>query len=94
MLALKALNDVGLSVPEEIVIIGFKKLAALLPPPLTVIQPSAMQQGLLAMRFVKRPRGDEDPPRAIPLESFLVVCGRTANPGESAGASLGTEARR
>jgi hypothetical protein len=44
----------------------------------------------LAMRLVRRLRGDEDLPRAIRLESFLVV----PVPPNQRGAPLGTEVRR
>lgn len=73
--ALKALNDMGARVPEDLSLIGFDdlELAPLLRPALTVIERSDVQQGVLAMRLLlKRLEGNADPARTITLETRLV----------------------
>lgn len=70
--------------------------------PLTMVQRSAIMQGVLAMRLLpKRLTGDDDPPRAITLETSLVgpasSCAPHALPAPTnrrQGARAGTEARR
>ena len=84
--ALKALNDMSVSIPAEISIIGFDDLdlAVLLSPPLTVIRRDATEQGALAMRLLlKRLSGVRDRPRSITLDTELVVRGSCAPPRDS-----------
>ncbi|MEV4619106.1 LacI family DNA-binding transcriptional regulator [Asanoa sp. NPDC049573] len=82
--ALRALHDIGARVPDQVSIVGFDDLdlAALLMPPLTVVERPMEEQGSLAMRLLLnrlRDRGDATP-RRIVLETRLLVRGSTARP--------------
>jgi LacI family transcriptional regulator len=84
--ALKALNDMSVSIPGEMAIIGFDDLdlAELLSPPLTVIRRAAGEQGALAMRLLlKRLSGVRERPRSITLDTELVVRGSCGPPRDS-----------
>ncbi len=62
---LKACSDTGISVPDELSIVGFDNLplAAVVDPPLTTIQVSKAQIGRMAIQLlVSRLRGDADVP--------------------------------
>jgi LacI family transcriptional regulator len=80
--ALRALHDIGVRVPDELSIVGFDdlQLAALLLPPLTVVDRPMEEQGALAMRLLlRRLRETQDSaPRRIVLETKLLVRGSTA----------------
>lgn len=88
--ALKALNDMSVSIPDEMSFVGFDDLdlAELLRPPLTVVRRAAAEQGVLAMRLLlKRLSGMTDRPRSITLDTELVVRASCAPPpGSPAGA--------
>lgn len=80
--ALRALHDIGVRVPDQLSIVGFDdlQLAALLFPPLTVVDRPMEEQGALAMRLLlRRLRETRDSaPRRIVLETKLLVRGSTA----------------
>jgi LacI family transcriptional regulator len=82
--ALRALRDLGIVIPDEMSLVGFDDhaLAALLMPPLTVVDRPVDEQGAIAMRLLlRRLSGSTDePPRRIVLETNLVVRGSTAPP--------------
>ncbi|GIF47109.1 LacI family transcriptional regulator [Asanoa ferruginea] len=82
--ALRALHDLGVRVPEQLSIVGFDDLdlAALLMPPLTVVDRPMEEQGAIAMRLLLRRlrESDDVTPRRIVLETKLLVRGSTARP--------------
>jgi LacI family transcriptional regulator len=82
--ALKALKEKGISVPQEMAIIGFDdhELSDLVDPPLTVISRDAHLQGALAMQTLleKIRGGNQFPPKQLKVDVNLVVrgsCGST-----------------
>ncbi|SNT47766.1 LacI family transcriptional regulator [Asanoa hainanensis] len=79
--ALRALHDLGISVPDQLSVIGFDDLdlAALLMPPLTVVDRPMEEQGALAMRLLlRRLRESGDvTARRIVLETNLLIRGST-----------------
>ncbi|MEV4538962.1 LacI family DNA-binding transcriptional regulator [Asanoa sp. NPDC049518] len=79
--ALRALHDLGIRVPDQLSVIGFDDLdlAALLNPPLTVVDRPMEEQGALAMRLLlRRLRESGDvTARRIVLETNLLVRGST-----------------
>jgi LacI family transcriptional regulator len=82
--ALKALKERGISVPQEMAIIGFDdhELSDLVDPPLTVISRDAHLQGALAMQTLleKIRGGNQFPPKQLKVDVNLVVrgsCGST-----------------
>ncbi|RZU76027.1 LacI family transcriptional regulator [Micromonospora kangleipakensis] len=85
--ALRALHDIGIRVPDQLSIVGFDdlQLAALLLPPLTVVDRPMEEQGALAMRLLLRRLHDnqDSVPRRIVLETKLLVRGSTAPPPDA-----------
>jgi LacI family transcriptional regulator len=83
--ALRALDEIGVAIPGEVSIVGFDDhaLAALLAPPLTVIDRPDEEQGALAMRLLLNRLGSSTghEPRRIVLDTALVVRGSCAPPG-------------
>jgi LacI family transcriptional regulator len=83
--AVRALRDLGVVIPQEMSLIGFDDhaLAALLTPPLTVVNRPVDEQGALAMRLLLRrlSGSNDESPRRIVLETNLVLRGSTAPPG-------------
>lgn len=85
--ALKALSDLGVRVPDELSVVGFDDLplAALLDPPLTVINRPDITQGAAAGRLLIERIDAADAPRVqrivMPVE--LVVRRSTAPPARS-----------
>jgi LacI family transcriptional regulator len=82
--ALRALHDMGVSVPREVSFIGFDDhdLAELIQPPLTVISRPMAEQGTLAMRLLlsRLAEGGDGDPRRIVLETQLIARGSCAPP--------------
>ena len=82
--ALRALHDMGVSVPGDVSFIGFDDhaLAELLAPPLTVIDRPTEEQGALAMRLLLNRLGAApgDEPRRIVLDTTLRARGSCAAP--------------
>ena len=82
--ALRALRDMGASVPGDVSFIGFDDhaLAELLAPPLTVIDRPTEEQGALAMRLLLNRLGGAtgDKPRRIVLDTTLRSRGSCAPP--------------
>ncbi|KGJ81129.1 hypothetical protein GY21_01855 [Cryobacterium roopkundense] len=82
--ALKALNDLGVRVPEDVSVISFDDLsfASLLNPPLTVIGRDEREQGRIAARLLlRRLTGDPAAPAekvTVPVE--LVIRRSTSSP--------------
>lgn len=80
--ALNALNDLRVSVPNDVSIVGFDDLsfAALLNPPLTVIRRPDIEQGSTAAQLLlARISGREEAePQSVTLPVELVVRGSTA----------------
>ncbi len=85
--ALHALRDRGVSVPQEISIIGFDDLefAELVNPPLTVIARDARLQGSQAMELMIKhlENGGATPPEHSMVDVQLVERGSCALPRES-----------
>ncbi|MFE9693125.1 LacI family DNA-binding transcriptional regulator [Micromonospora sp. NPDC005806] len=86
--ALRALHDLGVRVPDQVSLVGFDdlQLAALLPPPLTVVDRPMEEQGALAMRLLlgRLQDSQDSTPRRIVLETKLLVRGSTAPPRDPA----------
>jgi LacI family transcriptional regulator len=84
--ALRALHDMGVSVPGDVSFIGFDDhaLAELLAPPLTVIDRPTEEQGALAMRLLlnRLSGATTDQPRRIVLDTALRARGSCAPPRE------------
>lgn len=85
--ALKALNSMRIRVPEELSIIGFDDLdlAALLRPPLTVIDRPAVEQGVLAARLLLSRLAGQGSPDAqrVVLSTKLVERASCSAPPEA-----------
>ncbi|HKT55645.1 MAG TPA: LacI family DNA-binding transcriptional regulator [Microbacterium sp.] len=79
--ALRALDEVGARVPDDISVVGFDDLsfATLLRPPLTVVRRPEVEQGAAAARLLlDRVDGDTgSPPVSVTLAVELVVRGST-----------------
>ncbi len=82
--ALRALDELGAVVPDDISVIGFDDLsfATLLRPPLTVVRRPEVEQGASAARLLlERIDGEPGPgPVTVTLPVELVARGSTAQP--------------
>lgn len=83
--ALKALDDMRVTVPDQLSVIGFDDLdtGPLLNPPLTVIDRPMVEQGVLAMRLLLQRLGRSDRDRGarrVVLDTKLLERGSTALP--------------
>ena len=82
--ALKALRDLGVAIPSALSVVGFDDLplAALLDPPLTVVDRPEFDQGAEAGRLlIERLKGDrESAPHRVVLPVQLIVRNSTAPP--------------
>ena len=82
---MKALNEIGVSVPGEVRLVGFDdvKYASLLPVPLTTIRQPCVELGAAAVfTMMARLRNPSHPPRDILLDFKLVVRQSCGSPGE------------
>jgi DNA-binding LacI/PurR family transcriptional regulator len=81
--ALDAVHRLGLSVPEDVSVVGFDDVpdAARAIPPLTSVHQPHVEKGLLAGRLLIAQLRDEELPRPELLPTRLVVRGSTAPPG-------------
>ena len=80
--ALRAIQGVGLRIPDDLSLIGFDQLdwSSATQPPLTVVEQQARRMGavaadLLLRRLQRRPAGLTRPPRAPRIETRFVVRG-------------------
>ena len=84
---LRALRDLGLSVPRAVSVVGFDDhtLADLLDPPLSVVDRDVENQGAVAMRMLlARLSGDvTGPGRTVRLDTRLIRRSSTARPAPS-----------
>ena len=84
---LRALDHMGVRVPEELSFVGFDDLdlAEMLSPPLSVISRPAVEQGVLAMRLLRNRIEGNGPPKAqhIVLDTTLTVRGSSGPPQRS-----------
>lgn len=75
--AMKAIQERGLRVPEDIVVAGYNdiEMAALVDPPLTTVSVSAYDMGVQSMRMLERVMDDGSvQPEVLTLETELIVC--------------------
>jgi DNA-binding LacI/PurR family transcriptional regulator len=81
--ALDAAQRFGLSVPEDVSVVGFDDVpdAARATPPLTTVHQPHVEKGLLAGRLLITQLRDEELPSPELLPTRLVVRGSTAPPG-------------
>jgi DNA-binding LacI/PurR family transcriptional regulator len=81
--ALDAARRFGLSVPEDVSVVGFDDVpdAARATPPLTTVHQPHVEKGLLAGRLLITQLRDEELPSPELLPTRLVVRGSTAPPG-------------
>ncbi len=81
---LRALDHIGVRVPDELSFVGFDdlELAEMLSPPLSVISRPAVEQGVLAMRLLRNRIEGNGPPNAqhIVLGTTLTVRGSCGPP--------------
>ena len=77
---LEAARERGLSVPEELSVVGFDDVpeAARVVPPLTTVHQPHVEKGLLAGSMLVSQLRDEAPPKPELLPTRLVVRGSTA----------------
>lgn len=82
--AVRALRELGISLPRDLSLVGFDDhvVAALMTPPLTVVNRPSEEQGAIAMRLLlHRLSGEaDDTVRRIVLDTQLVVRGSSAPP--------------
>jgi len=73
--ALKGAKDMGISVPEELSIIGFddSKLSEVVEPPLTVVKQPLKEIGDVAVGLLMEQIEGEGPPRMMELKTRLVI---------------------
>jgi LacI family transcriptional regulator len=80
--ALRAVHEFGVRVPDQLSLVGFDdlELAALLEPPLTVVDRPTEEQGILAMRLLlSRLDGSyTGDPRRIVLDTQLLARGSSS----------------
>jgi LacI family transcriptional regulator len=89
--AYRAIQEAGLKIPDEIVIVGFDDLpvASQLNPPLTTIRQPIHRLGQLAVeRLIEILREPETPPRQIILDPELLVRTSSGNTLPRKGTSL------
>ena len=77
---LEAARERGLSVPEELSVVGFDDVpeAARVVPPLTTVHQPHVEKGMLAGSMLVSQLRDEAPPKPELLPTRLVVRGSTA----------------
>jgi LacI family repressor for deo operon, udp, cdd, tsx, nupC, and nupG len=80
--AMRAVRGAGLSVPDDISIIGFddQRIAALYDPPLTTVHIPTAEIGYRSMLMLERLLGDSLTDQDIVLPTSIVVRGTTAPP--------------
>lgn len=81
--AIEAIRCSGLAIPGQVSIVGFDDVdwAALVTPPLSVVEQPAYDLGRMAAeRLVARIQGDEAPPRHVALGTRLLLRASTAPP--------------
>ena len=82
--ALLALRAMGLSVPQDVSLVGFDDfdLATFTDPQITVVAQPVAQIGPLAVRMlVERIEGSDAPPRRVRFPTRLIARGSVARPG-------------
>ena len=81
--ALLALRTMGLSVPQDVSLVGFDDfdLATFTDPQITVVAQPVAQIGPLAVKMLlDRIRGSDEPPRSTRFATRLIVRGSVAHP--------------
>lgn len=74
--AIKAINEIGLTIPDDIAIVGFSNdiRAELMPVPLTTIEQPAYQMGVRAARkLIKLIESDSEPTENIYMNTNLII---------------------
>jgi LacI family transcriptional regulator len=86
--AIRALNDHGLRIPQDVSVVGFDDIpgAAYNNPSLTTIRQPLQQMGVVAARILlQRIRGQATFPDAVPILPELVIRESTCPPGSRRG---------
>ena len=80
--AMKAASDLGLSVPQDLSIVGFDDidLASVTSPPLTTVSQPRYELGETAGRVLVDACSGLKPPSRVLLKATLVVRGTTCSP--------------
>lgn len=80
--ALRALSEAGLSVPDDVSVIGYDDihLASLMWPPLTTVRQQISELGEAAVQEIERQIGGAHDPRSQLLDVELIVRSTTGSP--------------